>query len=1019
MLGMFLNNALYIGLRSQQNQEYRVAQELAETSGNAPPTQEQIKEASEKAGVSAKAVEQRLKSDVAFYGKETSYSSNVSPSAIRYYATTQGKLTYKVGNEELSKTEKKTLKEITPEQYQAYRQQISQGKEPSQIVVSKATGDTLKIPISATAPEGYEVFLKKSDESRLAGAEAKQLIMEARKQQQIAREGGYDIDIHKATKNKATSSLIGRERQKSLKQKQTITEQPKQPKKLNLFTSLSKQREQYLAKQKEQEELKKGGFYTAQEKEPTTIYNWDIKALEYLDKQAKEFTYFPGKSFKVKDPLIPLGVGVAKSFVGTAGFIAGFGTGRSEEQVSMLITEPKTTIQQMKQQIGYEFQTSPSVAVGEYIIGPFAIGKTLHSLNPSKTAQATRIINKIQKNAPDVLIGEATPEYYVQDITETGKVEILGKQPSTATGSYPTTKFSNVLAKKTPSVTTTTGVGGKSNFFSVKVGQTIYSYQKLGNKYIQSITDKAGETISKIYKVRERFQPSLKPGDAYFYQEDVLLDTRKTTQQPIGAFGESVLLKEDKNQLIVPERTREQSTSVYGTNFITTSDNYKVVGGSLSEINQNLVAETLSKKAEVGFKREINLNLGETKNIPKTIDIKETKYEFTPERYEPETLRLTEKEELFIFEKPAQTQVATFNRPKTNFALQIQKANKFSNLGKKIQVIDLSAQNFYYLAQGTIKKGVDSIIDAIDKRLPKKRLEYLRPKEIIEETPTITESKVDKTTAKAETKQIQKPKIEQKNILTGEKLYYIDIEATQTTTKAIPSLKSYQTQQANKITTTPTLRLNQASTPISEQKPIIERVQAPNYENAFLNKSEPVLENKPEIVTEQKPELVLEKKPELVLEQKPELKQQPSIRVINEPRILTPNKPPFTPPPPIIAPKEQESKTGLFSVQVRRKGFFREIAKAETPEQAFNIGRVAVSKSAAASFKVVSEDNDYNLASIGSKLLPKKQFFASKKEKDVFIEKKEKRIKSKGELEEITFKGLAAIRTKKSFGLFR
>ena len=47
-------------------------------------------------------------------------------------------------------------------------------------------------------------------------------------------------------------------------------------------------------------------------------------------------------------------------------------------------------------------------------------------------------------------------------------------------------------------------------------------------------------------------------------------------------------------------------------------------------------------------------------------------------------------------------------------------------------------------------------------------------------------------------------------------------------------------------------------------------------------------------------------------------------------------------------------------------------------------------------------------------VLPGKQFYKSEKEEGVYIEKPEKRIKSFGELGEITFKGLAAQKSRRA-----
>ena len=98
---------------------------------------------------------------------------------------------------------------------------------------------------------------------------------------------------------------------------------------------------------------------------------------------------------------------------------------------------------------------------------------------------------------------------------------------------------------------------------------------------------------------------------------------------------------------------------------------------------------------------------------------------------------------------------------------------------------------------------------------------------------------------------------------------------------------------------------------------------------------------------------------------------------------------------------------GLF---VRKGGIFQKIGTFRNQKEAILKGRNIVSNTASASFKI---DEPVQKDPLLSGLLSRSQFYASQKEPGVFIEKREKRIKSRGELREITFKGIAKQRTHK------
>ena len=98
-----------------------------------------------------------------------------------------------------------------------------------------------------------------------------------------------------------------------------------------------------------------------------------------------------------------------------------------------------------------------------------------------------------------------------------------------------------------------------------------------------------------------------------------------------------------------------------------------------------------------------------------------------------------------------------------------------------------------------------------------------------------------------------------------------------------------------------------------------------------------------------------------------------------------------------------------FTAEVRRGGIFKEIGKFKSAEQAFEAAEQKVSTSAAASLRIKNKFGQILGAPIG---LSKEQFEPSKKEFGVFIEKPSKRIKSQGEKQEITYKGLAVQKAK-------
>lgn len=127
----------------------------------------------------------------------------------------------------------------------------------------------------------------------------------------------------------------------------------------------------------------------------------------------------------------------------------------------------------------------------------------------------------------------------------------------------------------------------------------------------------------------------------------------------------------------------------------------------------------------------------------------------------------------------------------------------------------------------------------------------------------------------------------------------------------------------------------------------------------------------------------------------------------------TPPRAIFTPPRPILEDNNIDLSTG-FSVFIRRQGKFTKSPGTYTQEDALNYGAYKVGNTAAASFFIQQSDQ------------PASNTFTKKgkltdfiKKGGIFIEKPSRRIKSSGELREITFKGIASQNSKKSAGRLR
>ena len=116
---------------------------------------------------------------------------------------------------------------------------------------------------------------------------------------------------------------------------------------------------------------------------------------------------------------------------------------------------------------------------------------------------------------------------------------------------------------------------------------------------------------------------------------------------------------------------------------------------------------------------------------------------------------------------------------------------------------------------------------------------------------------------------------------------------------------------------------------------------------------------------------------------------------------------------------EKKERKEQFKVEVRKKGVFKTIAVTETPQEAFRIGKFNVEQTASASLRVKPVNSGSKVTGVGKGILPFSKFRESKKEPDVFIQRRKFRIRTPGEKKEITYKGLMVQKNKKIFGRLR
>ena len=115
--------------------------------------------------------------------------------------------------------------------------------------------------------------------------------------------------------------------------------------------------------------------------------------------------------------------------------------------------------------------------------------------------------------------------------------------------------------------------------------------------------------------------------------------------------------------------------------------------------------------------------------------------------------------------------------------------------------------------------------------------------------------------------------------------------------------------------------------------------------------------------------------------------------------------------PPVVLPFILPKKSlgpDIFSVAVRRRGVFEVVGEGLAKRRAISLGVGVAAGSSVASFKLLKGSKTVSIS--GEEDLLGGRFRKSKKDPNIFVELSKFRINTPGELEEITFKGLRALK---------
>lgn len=142
--------------------------------------------------------------------------------------------------------------------------------------------------------------------------------------------------------------------------------------------------------------------------------------------------------------------------------------------------------------------------------------------------------------------------------------------------------------------------------------------------------------------------------------------------------------------------------------------------------------------------------------------------------------------------------------------------------------------------------------------------------------------------------------------------------------------------------------------------------------------------------------------------------QKTSIDILEDLKRTSKIPPPRKPPVIFVRSKDALTPAESYKIEVRRGGVFKEFGTEPTIERAFFAGYARVKATAGASFRISTVTDSKPISSMFARLVSRKEIYASEKEPGVFIQKRERRIKTPGELGEITYKGIATLKARKA-----
>jgi len=624
-------------------------------------------------------------------------------------------------------------------------------------------------------------------------------------------------------------------------------------------------------------------------------------------------------------------------------------------------------------------------------------GLTLVGLRYGVKASQTKLVTK---GKPPRMIGEQyhtveTVSYNVKSpkTIKTANYEI------TTPNKYVTSEYSIKIAKPTVAVAKSIG---KSNYKvnSINIQGTQYTTISKGNYYMRSIRKPTGNTITKIYK-----KVDTKPRPKFYewrskpqkVKGDKLIKTVKHRTEPDIIWTENAKQITNKNTFQMEEFRTDVKTSIETSKGIANiKSKYQPQGVSVSTIKNQIktVTQTPGRETHIG-KAIIDLEKGTIKPSSFSIDFKRTKYEYVDYVPNPKHHKMIEVDTGIFADVPTTSKTTQTTAISKKFVIDYSKTKELKIKGNKPNKAKPDTQFIKELKQNietskseilhkhsndkpTVKTKV--IEETIQIQKPKVQkiktgnLEYTNPATQLKPTQTVV------PITKAKSKQVAKPikieKIVQRmNVKTGtkEKLLFKELIKTQ------PKIKA---KQENKIINR--IRSNQEQTIKQTSK----------VQNMFRQSIKQSIKQK-------------QKTHQRVKQTQPKTSLKPnSIRNrLNYAQV----KQTFYPIPKSFMPSINTMKHEGFNVFTKKFGTITKINMQPLPKtEAINFGAYHVGNTARASFWTEPAGE----RATGS--FSKKGILSNFYKKGMrYIEKRGKRIKSKGELEEITYKGIMS-KTKKN-----